>query len=105
MIVFKDKTLECCGCKKPFVFTAGEQEFYLAKAFVAPRRCPDCRKIHKKGIRKRRRDLVRTLRVEDHVKVEDVKGLAQEKKEQGKYHEEQEKKGEAPKQKKTVKKK
>ena len=98
MIIFKDKELECCSCKKNFTFTKGEQEFYLKKAFVAPRRCPECRKVHKKAIRQRRRDLVRTLRTDKPKDVKsDVKGTVKEKEDQKNYHKQQEVK------KKTVK--
>jgi CxxC-x17-CxxC domain-containing protein len=41
---FMDKTLTCRDCGKPFVFTAGEQGFYLEKGLMnEPQRCPDCR--------------------------------------------------------------
>jgi len=40
----EDKTLVCQDCKKEFVFTVGEQEFYKAKGFDnEPKRCKACR--------------------------------------------------------------
>ncbi len=41
---FEDKTLTCRDCSSEFVFTAGEQGFYLEKGLLnEPQRCPDCR--------------------------------------------------------------
>lgn len=42
-----NKTLNCKDCKQDFEFTEGEQEFYTAKNFPDPVRCPDCRKAKK----------------------------------------------------------
>ncbi len=44
----EDKTLVCDDCKKEFVFTAGEQEFYQSKGFSEPKRCKECRDAHKR---------------------------------------------------------
>lgn len=38
-----DKTLVCKDCGQTFVFSAGEQAFYLERGFVEPARCPSCR--------------------------------------------------------------
>jgi CxxC-x17-CxxC domain-containing protein len=44
MAVFQDKTLVCRDCGADFVFTAGEQGFYLEKGLLnEPQRCPACR--------------------------------------------------------------
>ena len=44
MVTFEDKTLICRDCGGPFVFTAGEQGFYLEKGLLnQPQRCPACR--------------------------------------------------------------
>ncbi|MDD3397537.1 MAG: zinc-ribbon domain-containing protein [Clostridia bacterium] len=51
----QDKTLKCkdCGCE--FVWTVGEQQFYLEKDFKnEPTRCPDCRRANKAGRQQRR---------------------------------------------------
>ncbi len=40
-----DKDLVCRECGSPFVWTAGEQEFYAQKGLLhEPQRCPDCRR-------------------------------------------------------------
>ena len=45
---FQDKTLTCRDCGQPFVFTAGEQEFYEQRGFTnEPTRCADCRRARK----------------------------------------------------------
>jgi CxxC-x17-CxxC domain-containing protein len=41
---FQDKTLTCRDCGTSFVFSAGEQGFYLEKGLLnEPQRCPTCR--------------------------------------------------------------
>ena len=41
---FEDKTLVCRDCGADFVFTAGEQGFYLEKGLMnEPQRCTTCR--------------------------------------------------------------
>jgi CxxC-x17-CxxC domain-containing protein len=41
---FENKTLECRDCHQPFLFSAGEQEFFALKNLVnIPKRCPNCR--------------------------------------------------------------
>jgi CxxC-x17-CxxC domain-containing protein len=43
-LAFEDKTLVCADCGQEFIFTAGEQGFYLEKGLLnEPRRCPTCR--------------------------------------------------------------
>jgi Probable zinc-ribbon domain len=44
-----DQTLQCSDCKKPFIFTAGEQAFFTEKGFAPPRRCKGCRDIRKQN--------------------------------------------------------
>ena len=40
----QDKNLTCRDCSSTFVFTAGEQGFYIEKGLMnEPQRCPDCR--------------------------------------------------------------
>ena len=52
MLVLQDKTIYCKDCGQDFLFTAGEQGFYLEKGLVnEPQRCPDCRE-------QRRRDRI-----------------------------------------------
>lgn len=78
-IELHDKTLKCKepGCSKDFVFTKGEQAFFLQKAYAEPTRCGDCRKKRKKDRRRRRRELLKKLIVTEDVKVVD-KGVASE---------------------------
>jgi N-acetylglutamate synthase-like GNAT family acetyltransferase len=38
-----DKSIECEDCKQPFVWTEGEQEFFMKKGFQTPKRCAGCR--------------------------------------------------------------
>jgi CxxC-x17-CxxC domain-containing protein len=43
-VAFEDKSLTCRDCESTFVFTAGEQGFYLEKGLLnEPQRCPACR--------------------------------------------------------------
>ena len=45
---FSDRTLTCLDCGQPFIFTAGEQEFYDRKGFrEEPKRCKPCRETRK----------------------------------------------------------
>lgn len=45
---YKDITIICRDCGKPFIFSAGEQEFYAQKGFLnEPTRCPECRRARK----------------------------------------------------------
>lgn len=39
--------LFCRDCRKMFIFSDGEQEFYAVRKWPDPIRCPDCRKAHK----------------------------------------------------------
>ena len=42
-----DTTLTCRDCGQPFTFTSGEQDFYAARGYSEPSRCPDCRAARK----------------------------------------------------------
>lgn len=55
---FRDITLTCCDCNRPFPFSAGEQVFFASKQLSQPKRCPSCR-------RKRRLSLVPDREVSD----------------------------------------
>ncbi|MBQ3132755.1 MAG: zinc-ribbon domain containing protein [Clostridia bacterium] len=53
--MYEDKTLTCKECGQPFVFTAGEQEFYAEKGFEnEPQRCKACRDARKNATRANR---------------------------------------------------
>jgi CxxC-x17-CxxC domain-containing protein len=48
-VAFEDKSLTCRDCEGTFVFTAGEQGFYLEKGLLnEPQRCPICRASRRK---------------------------------------------------------
>lgn len=42
-----DKTIVCNSCSTEFIWTVGEQEFYLTHEFAEPKRCRECRKARK----------------------------------------------------------
>src|SRR5512144_2618679 len=45
---FVDREIVCLDCGQPFLFTAGEQEFYERKGFKEePKRCKACRDARK----------------------------------------------------------
>ncbi len=47
-MAFTDRELTCRDCGGPFIFTAGEQEFYATKGLQHdPVRCPSCRNQRK----------------------------------------------------------
>lgn len=43
-MALQDKSLTCRDCEGTFIFTAGEQGFYMEKGLLnEPHRCPTCR--------------------------------------------------------------
>lgn len=49
-MAFTDKQITCVQCGNPFVFTAGEQEFYAEKGYTnEPKRCRACREDAKRS--------------------------------------------------------
>jgi len=43
-LALEDKTLTCRDCAQEFIFTVGEQEFYLSRGLQnEPSRCTECR--------------------------------------------------------------
>src|SRR5437016_3250708 len=45
---FQDRDMTCRDCGQPFIWTAGEQDFYAQRGFTnEPSRCPDCRRARK----------------------------------------------------------
>ncbi len=48
---FEDKTIICCDCHKPFLWSHGEQLYYQDRSLSPPRRCPQCRESRRKRIR------------------------------------------------------
>lgn len=48
-MAFEDRSLTCRDCGGTFVFTAGEQGFYLEKGLLnEPQRCGNCRASRRK---------------------------------------------------------
>ncbi|HVA36023.1 MAG TPA: zinc-ribbon domain containing protein [Candidatus Dormibacteraeota bacterium] len=46
--MYKDETLTCVDCARPFIFTSGEQQFFAQKGFTnKPSRCTECRAARK----------------------------------------------------------
>lgn len=39
----RDRELKCIDCGTPFVWTAGEQQYFAARDLAAPKRCRPCR--------------------------------------------------------------
>ena len=42
-----DRTVTCRDCGQEFIFTEGEQSFYLERGYTEPQRCPSCRSARK----------------------------------------------------------
>ena len=48
-MAIEDKAITCRDCSATFMFTAGEQGFYLEKGLLNdPQRCPSCRANRRK---------------------------------------------------------
>jgi CxxC-x17-CxxC domain-containing protein len=48
LVVTADKTLVCRDCGQSFIFTQGEQEFFVRKGYTnEPGRCPTCRQARR----------------------------------------------------------
>ena len=43
----KDKKIICVDCSEPFLFTTGEQSYFLSKGLSEPKRCRKCRLARK----------------------------------------------------------
>ncbi len=49
-MALQDKTLVCRDCGREFIFTAGEQEFYMSRGLESePTRCKECRLERRRG--------------------------------------------------------
>jgi CxxC-x17-CxxC domain-containing protein len=76
---YEDKKQNCVQCGKPFVFSAGEQQFFDQKGFSSPpRRCPDCRKLRRGQGRRQDQGEYRSPAFEgsapDHQKIRGRRG-------------------------------
>lgn len=49
---YEDKKLICIECQEPFIFTIGEQKYYISKGLALPKRCSRCRAIRKLSLMK-----------------------------------------------------
>lgn len=43
----QNRLLRCRDCGRDFVFTIGEQRYFLSKGLSTPKRCPVCRQKRK----------------------------------------------------------
>ena len=50
---YEDKYIECLGCGREFLFSAGEQRFFDEKSLKPPKRCQKCR-VKRRGTIDRR---------------------------------------------------
>lgn len=48
-MVYEDTELTCTDCGNTFQFLGSEQEFYAARGFQSPKRCPACREQRRSG--------------------------------------------------------
>lgn len=46
----KDEKIKCLDCDKDFIFTTGEQRYFLSKDLSPPKRCPECRTRRRNSI-------------------------------------------------------
>lgn len=46
----QDKIITCIDCQEEFLFSAGEQAYFLSKELSEPKRCPACRKARRESI-------------------------------------------------------
>lgn len=46
-IYYEDKSITCRDCQEDFLWSGGEQRFYAAHDYDAPRRCKPCREERK----------------------------------------------------------
>ena len=64
---YRDKSLDCVECQKPFVWTAGEQLFYADKNFKnEPKRCKECKSRRSQRMGHVSRERVETTAVRSH---------------------------------------
>lgn len=46
--MFTDKEIVCCQCNQPFIFSAGEQEYFAGRSLShEPKRCQNCRVLER----------------------------------------------------------
>ncbi len=42
-VKFREEILRCVDCEAQFIFTAGEQDYFLSRGLSTPKRCTQCR--------------------------------------------------------------
>jgi len=51
-LALEDKTIACVDCGNKFIFTVGEQRYFLSKELSEPKRCRECRLVRKLTLNK-----------------------------------------------------
>jgi hypothetical protein len=46
-IHYNNKVIICVDCNIQFIFTEGEQKYYIEQRLAEPKRCPSCRRIRR----------------------------------------------------------
>jgi len=46
-----DQILKCNDCGSNYVLTPGERHFFLDRGLHFPKRCPECRRRRREGVR------------------------------------------------------
>lgn len=46
-----DHIIRCCDCGSGFILTYGERQFYSDRQLNLPKRCAECRRKRRQGIR------------------------------------------------------
>lgn len=55
----EDQTIVCVDCGTAFVWTVGEQRFFLDHGFQTPKRCRPCRRGCRAGLHRAGREAMR----------------------------------------------
>lgn len=45
-----DTEAVCLDCRNPFTITAGEHEWFRARDWTVPKRCPSCRQARRSAV-------------------------------------------------------
>lgn len=46
----QDKEIACLTCGENFIWSSGEQGFFISKGLRSPKHCPECRRKRKQSI-------------------------------------------------------
>ena len=47
-MAFVDREIVCRDCSSAFVFSAGQQQFFVDRGLQDPKRCPQCRQTRRR---------------------------------------------------------